>query len=142
MDGAGMNGRKLRSIIALLVQLASVADLAAGRAFPIRWMVLFFLRRGERAAQVYVARALHAELADLEDELAPVSGPADASPADAVLIAWRFRWYATVLGALLDLLGGDARTTGRDRVPDRRACRAGRPAVLPGLPLPRLHDTS
>jgi hypothetical protein len=154
MDGAGRNGRRLRSIIALLVSMACKADIAAGRSFPVRWMVLFFLRRGERAAQVYVARALDAELADIAEELAPVAGPADASPADAVLLAWRFRWYATVLAALLDRLGGiDCRITGRDRVPDRRACRAGRLACRgarlalaggdrAGFPLPRFNDTS
>ena len=150
MRGAGRYGRELRGIIALLVSMASKADIAAGRAFPVRWMVLFFLRLGERVAQDYVARALDVEPADLEDELAPVAAPGDASPADAVLIAWRLRWYATVLAALLNLLGDDAGM--HDRAPDRAACRDGRPACRGGARLamaggamsglPPYHDTS
>jgi hypothetical protein len=105
--------------------------------------------------QVYVASALQIEPGDLENELAPVAGPADASPADAVLLAWRLRWYATVLTALLDRLGGiDCRITGRDRTPDRLVCRDGRSAChagarlamaggdMAGVPLPPFHDTS
>ena len=155
MGGAGRNGRKLRSVIAVLGSMAAKADIAAGRAFPVRWLVLFFLRIAERVVQTYVASALQVEPADLEDELAPVAGPGDASPADAVLLAWRLRWYATVLNALLDRLGGiDCRMTGRDRTPDRLVCRTGRPACRggarlamaggdrAGFPLSRFNDTS
>jgi hypothetical protein len=87
--------------------------------------------------------------------LAPVAGPGDASPADAILLAWRLRWYATVLTALLDRLGGiDCRLTGRDHTPDRLvcsdgifACRAGARLAMAGgdmagFPLPRFNDTS
>jgi hypothetical protein len=152
MRGAGRYGRELRGIIALLVSMASKADIAAGRAFPVRWLVLFFLRMGERVAQDYVARALDVEPADLDGELAPVAAPGDASPADAVLIAWRLRWYATVLAALLDLLDDGAGM--HDRAPNRAACRDGRlacrggarPAMAggdrAGFPLPPFHDTS
>jgi hypothetical protein len=155
VGGAGQNGRKLRSIIAVLGSMAAKADIAAGRAFPVRWLVLFFLRFAERVVQVYVASALQIEPGDLENELAPVAGPGDASPADAVLLAWRLRWYATVLTALLDRLGGiDCRLTGRDHAPDRAACSDGTPACRggarlamaggdrAGFPLPRFNDTS
>ena len=101
MDGRARNGRRLRSIIALLLSLASVADAAAGRAFPIRWLVLAILRRGERAAQAYVAEVTQMEWADLEGEM-----EAGVDPGDAALLAWRFRWIAAVLGALLDQRGG------------------------------------
>ena len=101
MDGRARNGRRLRSIIALLLSLASVADAAAGRTFPIRWLVLAILRRGERAAQVYVAEAMQVEWADLEGAM-----EAGVDPGDAALLAWRFRWFAAVLSALLEQLGG------------------------------------
>lgn len=154
MGGAVRNGRKLRGMIAVLGSMAAKADIVAGRAFPVRWLVLFFLRIAERIVQAHVAKALRVELAEIVAELTPVAGPGDASPADAVLLAWRLRWYATVLVALLDRLGGiDCQMTGRDRAPDRAACSSGRPACRgarlamaggdrAGFPLPPYHDTS
>ena len=142
MRGAGLNGRKLRATIVLLLSLASMADAAAGRAFAVRWLVLFFLRRGEWAAQASVADALQLDPSVIEEELAPAAGPDDASLLDAALIAWRYRWCAAVLSAVLASMGGVAWAPDRDRTPGRSACRAAACPVLPGLPLPQVHDTS
>ncbi|WP_187971522.1 hypothetical protein [Aquibium microcysteis] len=142
MGGAGLNGRKLRETITLLLSLASHADAAAGRCFAVRWLVLFFLRRGERAARVSVADALRIDVAAIEDELAAAAGPDDDSPFDAALVAWRYRWCAAMLSAVLASMGGTAWAPGRDAIPRRRACRAVACPVLPGLPLPQVHDTS
>lgn len=138
MDGAGRNGRKLRGIIALLVSLASVADAAAGRAFPIRWLVLAILRRAECAAQVYVAEATQMEWADLEVEM-----EAGVDPGDAALLAWRFRWLAAVLGALLgpaDRLDGEPDQF--DRASLSLAPRARRRIAVPGGGSISPYDTS
>ncbi|WP_187968648.1 hypothetical protein [Aquibium microcysteis] len=139
MGGSRGDGRKLRRIIATLVALAGLADAAAGRAHPVRWLVLFFLRRGERVALDHVAWELGVKPAVLAAELAPAAGPGDAGPMDAVLMAWRLRWLAMVLGALLERSGG------RDRVPGRTACGPGTGALTleraPVLP-PRAPDTS
>ena len=138
MDGAGRNGRKLRRIIALLLSLASVADLAAGRAFPIRWMVLAILRRGERAAQVYVADVTQMARADLELEM-----EACTDPGDAALLGWRFRWLAALLGALLEQLGGGDGTADRlDRAAPALAPRARRHLAMAGFGQPVPYDTS
>ncbi|WP_187968155.1 hypothetical protein [Aquibium microcysteis] len=142
MRGAGLNGRKLRETIALLLSLAAKADAAAGRSFVVRFLVLFFLRRGERAARASVANALQIDLAVVEDELAAAAGPGDASPFDAALVAWRYRWCAAMLSAVLATMGGVAWAPGRDRMPDGSACRDVACRVLPVLPLPQVHDTS
>ena len=138
MDGAGRNGRRLRSIIALLLSLASVADAAAGRAFPIRWLVLAILRRGERAAQAYVAEVTQLEWADLEGEM-----EAGADSGDAALLAWRFRWIAAVLGAVLDQRGGtDGAAHRLDRASLPLAPHARRHLAVPGGESPWPNDTS
>ena len=142
MRGAGLNGRKLRATIVLLLSLASMADAAAGRAFAVRWLVLFFLCRGEWAAQASVADALQLEPAVIEEELAPAAGPDDASLLDAALIAWRYRWCAAVLAGVLASLGGVAWAPDRDRTPDRCACRAVAAPTLPASFTPAPHDTS
>ena len=138
MDGRARNGRRLRSIIALLLSLASVADLAAGRAFPIRWLVLAILRRGERAAQVYVAEAMQVEWADLEGAM-----EAGVDPGDAALLAWRFRWLAAVLGALLEQRGGtDGAAHRLDRATLALVPHARRRLAVPGFGQPAPNDTS
>ncbi len=142
MDGAGLNGRKLRSIIALLVQLASLADLAAGQVFPIRWLVLAILRRAERAAQTYLVETIQMEWADLEDALKSCAGSAGASPADAALLACRFRWYAAVLGALIEQACAlHVWTPGLDG-PRWPASHGGPRAAVPGCGELRPYDTS
>ena len=140
MDGRARNGRRLRSIIALLLSLASVADAAAGRAFPIRWLVLAILRRGERAAQVYVAEAMQVEWADLEGAM-----EAGVDPGDAALLAWRFRWFAAVLGTVLEQLGGggvDGAADRLDRASRSLAPCARRHLAVPGGGSPWPNDTS
>ena len=45
MDGALRNDRALPKIAALLVALALIAERAAGRSFPVRFIVLGGVRR-------------------------------------------------------------------------------------------------
>jgi len=97
VGGAGLHDRKLRGIIALLFSLASLAEIAAGRSFPVRWLVLAILRHAEGVALGYLTDTTGLDWAScFEDEPEAGSGPADAA-----ILAWRFRALAAMLGALL-----------------------------------------
>ena len=112
MDGATRNGGMLLKIAALLVSLSLVAERAAGRSFPVRFLVLVLLRRAEAVATSFVAATAEAAGATADDfpwlDDSPESG---AGPLDAAWLAVRFR----LLAALLDLCraaGGSGHTTG------------------------------
>jgi len=106
MDDAVRNGGMLLKIAALLVSLSLVAERAAGRSFPVRFLVLVLLRRAEVVATSFVAATAEAAGATADDlpwlDDSPESG---AGPLDAAWLAVRFR----LLAALLDL----CRTVGR-----------------------------
>lgn len=108
MDG-GMDGRNepmLLKIAVLLISLSLVAERAAARSWPVRFLVLVLLRRAEAVATAFVAAAAEAAGATADDfpwlDEAPEDG---ASPLDAAWLALRFR----LLAALLEL----CRTAGR-----------------------------
>ncbi len=100
MDGATRNGGMLLKIAALLVSLSVVAERAAGRSFPVRFLVLVLLRRAEAVATSFVAATAEAAGATADDvpwlDDSPENG---SSPLDAAWLAVRFR----LLAALLDL---------------------------------------
>ena len=84
----------LRRIAAMLLALASLAERAAGRSRPVRWLVFWALHRAEAAASAFVAET---------DPLAPIAYPA-LQPGDghheAIRLAESFRALAAALLAL------------------------------------------
>lgn len=129
--------RTLRGIIAMLAALAVLAEHAAGRSLPVRWLALTILRRGEMAACAYAADATQCEWPCLADP-----GELRHDPADAILLAARFRMMAAMLVALLPpeaLAGRGGHTVGG---PDRFAPRPGRPGLAPAGLAAGPYDTS
>lgn len=98
MDGAVRNGGMLLKIAALLVSLSLVAERAAGRSLPVRFIVLALLRRAESVATSFVAATAEAAGAT-EADFPWLDEPAEcgASPLDAAWLALRFRLLAAVL---------------------------------------------
>ena len=167
MDDAERNDRTLRRIAAMLVALAALAERAAYRSLPVRWLVLCLLRHAESVTREHIAETTGWGWSELEYAFgidAPDAGfdagqgagrdLADAGiltgsgngPADALALAWRLRMLAAVLGALLSPAPGSDTGSPRIGCPDVRAKAAlGRLAALlataAGLPHPA-PDTS
>lgn len=135
MDVHGIRDiRTLERIVALLAALAGLAEMAAGRSFPVRFMVLAILRPAEAIARDHVAGATGLSLPASEDFPAGRNGAADA-----MLLAARLRMLAAAIEAVLRLfsLFGGARPAGRFRPV---APSPGR--VTSDGPDAKLHDTS
>ena len=100
MDGqaARGGGRMLRRIIALLVALAVLAERAAERSLPVRWFVLWILRRAEAVVEDFVFDETGMPPPAMEG-----IAPAGNGPDDAFALAARFRSLAAALCALLPL---------------------------------------
>ncbi len=84
----------LRRTAAILLALAVIAERAANRSRPGRWLVLWILQRAEAVANAYVAET---------DPLFPVAYPtlqADDGHDEAVRLAATFRILAATLFAL------------------------------------------
>ena len=88
--------RTLGRIVATLVALAVLAERVSTRSRPVRWFVLTILRQAESVAREFAAAAT--QMPPLAIDETPAIGPADA-----ILLASRFRALATILGALLSL---------------------------------------
>ena len=120
MHEAERNDRMLRRIAATLVALAVLAERAAYRSLPVRWLVLCLLRHAEAVTRKHIAETTGWDWSDLEYafgfdapdagfDAGQGAGLADADiltapgsgPADALALAWRLRMLAAVLGALL-----------------------------------------
>ena len=99
MDG-GLDDRTLRRIIALLVSFAALAERAAGRSLPVRWLVLAIIRYAEAVALDLVADKTGIAWAYVED--GPETG---CTPMDAALLARRLRALAILLAAFLGSVG-------------------------------------
>ena len=145
MHDAERNDRTLRRIIATLVALAVLAERAAYRSLPVRWLVLCLLRHAESATREHVAETTGWDWSDLACAFG-IGDPRDAGagfdehqgagvvigsgngPADALALAWRLRALAAVLGALLSPASGF----------DRESPRIGRSAVRAEAALGRL----
>lgn len=149
MDSDGRNGGMLLKIAALLVSLSLVAERAAGRSLPVRFLVLVLLRRAEAVATSFVAATAEAAGATADDFLWLDDSPENgSSPLDAAWLAVRFR----LLAALLDLCRAAGRsddTTG-NTAGDWTGTTAPHPATLHPIlllvfPVRRklpVHDTS
>jgi hypothetical protein len=100
----------LRRIIALLVASAVLAERAAERSLPVRWFVLWALRRAETVVEDFVFDETGMPLA--------VEGFALAGngPDDAFALAARFRALAAALATLLPLAWGFGRRPARREV--------------------------
>ncbi len=96
MHAAALDDRGLRRIIAMLVSFAAIAERAAYRSLPVRWLVLLILRTAETVALEFVVDTTQADLPCFDGD--PQTG---CSPEDAALLAQRFRMLAAALGALL-----------------------------------------
>lgn len=98
LQAARGNERAVRRIMALLVSLAVLAERAAVRSWPVRFLVLSVLRRAEVVATRFVFEATGAP---------PAGVPAliiANDPEDAIRLAARFHALAAALGALLALI--------------------------------------
>ena len=102
MDGHAARGgeRMLRRIIALLVSLAVLAERAAERSLPVRWLVLWILRRAETVVEEFVFDETGVPPPAMEG-FAPIGN----GPEDALRLAARFRALAAALVVLLPLAG-------------------------------------
>ena len=98
MDGGVRNEGMLPKIAALLVALSLVAERAAGRSWPVRFLLLLILRRAEAVATAFVARETEAAGAS-DDDFPWLDEIAEdgSSPLDAAFLALRFRALAEVL---------------------------------------------
>ena len=97
---ATLDGRTIRRIIALLLALAALADRAAGRSLPVRFLVLVFLRRAESVATDFAADLGPWAWPCLDTVPEPGHGPIVAA-----LLGQRLRLLAAVLGAVLEARG-------------------------------------
>ncbi|KAB2958043.1 MAG: hypothetical protein F9K19_00100 [Rhizobiaceae bacterium] len=123
----------LLKIAALLVSLSLIAERAAGRSLPVRFLVLAILRRAEAVATSFVAATAEAAGATADDlPWLDDSAEGGATPLDAAWLALRFR----LLAALLELCRAAGRSGGISD--DRSGDRAGNGARLPATPLPVL----
>jgi hypothetical protein len=163
MDGEVRNGGTLQRIAALLLSLALVAERAAGRSRPVRFLVLVVLRRAKAVATSFVVREIEAAGADAADfpwlDEAAESG---SSPLDAAWLALRFRLLAEVLdlcraahrsGNISRNISGDQARSG-DMIGDTAINSGGNSARHPATQFPILlllfpatrglpvHDTS
>jgi len=83
--GTGKEMEALRSIVALLLALAGLAEGAAGRSFPVRWLVLSYLRHAQNVARnCFVGPS-------------SISVPCGHEPVDAIDLAASFRALALVV---------------------------------------------
>ncbi len=94
---ATQDDRTMRRIAALLVSFAVMAERAAGRSFPVRFVVLCILRHAEAVALSFVAETFEADVFYVEGEAETGYGPADA-----MAIALRLRALASLVFAMLD----------------------------------------
>jgi hypothetical protein len=118
MDGGEtLDERMARRIIALLVSLAGLAERAADRSFPVRWLVLTLLRYVESVALDHVIDSAPWAWPYLAIE--PESG---STPMDAILLGQRLRMLAAILGELLPATDRpDNWTSARDHARHRLA---------------------
>lgn len=103
MEGAAEDRGTFRGIARTLLALALLAERAAARSLPLRFLVLVVLFRAETIARAFVAREIEAGWPDaFLPELPCLDEPTvrHYGAADAALLALRLRMIAAVLGAL------------------------------------------
>ncbi len=98
VDGGVRNEPMLLKIAALLVTLSLVAERAAGRSWPVRFLILVILRWADAVATALVVREIEAAGATGDDfPWLDEEAENGASPLDAAFLALRFRALAEVL---------------------------------------------
>ena len=103
MVGAAEDRGIFRGIARTLLALALLAERAAARSWPLRFLVLVVLFRAEAIARGFVAREIEADWPDAPCLDLPCLDEPSArhyGAADAALLALRLRMIAAVLGAL------------------------------------------
>lgn len=137
-DGRVRNERMLLKIAALLVALSLLAERAAGRSFPVRFLVLAILRRGEAVARAFVAREIGMNWPFLESPPETMGHPVDAAA-----LALRLRLLAVILADLVDTACGSAgRQPFASLAPESVVPCTVLLLVFPSCPRPRPLDTS
>ena len=153
MDGGMREERALGRIAAILVMLSLVAERAAGRSLPVRFLLLLILRRADAVVTAFVVRETQAAGAT-GDDFPWLGEEADSgsSPLHAAWFALRFRLLAEVL-VLCCAAGRSGDDTG-DTAGNWANNRADNPTRLPATAFPTLllvfparcgllvHDTS
>ena len=136
MNAAPLDYRTLSRIVEMLMALAVLAERAGSRSLPVRFLVLFILRRVETVAHAFVVDAVRMDWPFDEEILA-----VDNGPADAIWLAWRFRVLAAALSALLRMVSClDSRNAIFDRAPRRLVTHSR--LVASDAWGAKLHDTS
>lgn len=159
MAGVFQERGTLQRIATLLLSLALLAERAAGRSLPVRFVVLAILGRAEKIARAFVAREMAALIAEAVEAGCPCPDrpsdrPSDWSCADllapgetsaphhgaaeAQLLALRLRMLAALLAMLADEdsgSGGRLDSRAAFGCADGFAGRAARAAGLKDLPL-------
>jgi len=120
--------RRLRRLAALMVSCAGLAEQAAGRSLPVRWLVIFILRCAEEVVGDYLD-GLTGNPRRLAEPLP------DDSPAEAFRLAQAFRALAAALALFVDDLFERWLV-----LPARRERAASRLPAAPGAPA--VFDTS
>ena len=120
MEFAWQDDRTLRRIAALLVAMAVLAERAAGRSFPVRWVVLSLLRLAASVAETFVV-----EVTQLDWPCPDGAWDFRGDALDAAWLALRLRALAGVIEALAGLPygvdGWISRTVRESRDPAPRA---------------------
>jgi hypothetical protein len=159
MEGALQERGTFSGIARTLLALALLAERAAGRSLPVRFLVLVLLGRAEAIARRFVARTAATLIAEAIDAGCPDIAFPDLScleepgglhygAADAQLLALRLRILAAVLGMFSDaedVLDGRSAVFSEDRFagwptdwPAVAASAAGGTPTLPLLLIMRL----
>ena len=124
MAGALQDRGTFRGIAATLLSLALIAERAAGRSLPVRFLVLAILHRAEAVARAFIAGATGAD--GLDEPRAMRGGAVDAE-----ILALRLRMLAAVLGALAGAdCDNDDRSHGAASWPPRALAAPDLPATL------------
>ena len=98
MNGRARKGRdRLERIAALLLSLAGLAERAAARSAPVRFIVLWLLRQAETVAADFVGIEWNATFWDDPSGFAP--DHFGYGPADALALALSLRLLAVVVQA-------------------------------------------
>ena len=92
----GMERDMLNGIVALLLALADLAERAAGRSHPVRWLVLWYLRQAPAVAGDFIAgSSSHAAGRYWSPALAAT--PHGSDTADALHLAASLRALAVIV---------------------------------------------
>lgn len=106
MQSGLFSERGLREAVWRLASLAVLAEIAASRCLPVRWYVLGLMRNAERIVRQALVEQTGWNPDDVERVLVLASDPdglsgSGSDPIDAIVMAWRLRALAILLGTFL-----------------------------------------